>query len=270
MNEGKDIILTGPPRSGTTLACFLLNKLPQTVALHEPMRLSMFATPQKGLESVMAFFPEMRRSLLTEGKALSRISKNEIPDNPFPREASQNRKSIVRKDWVQFQKPLDLGFDLILKHNAHFTFTLTLLQPHFLCYALIRNPIAVIASWNTIDAPVAEGRLNVLPGLRPDLHARLMDVDDVLDRQVMLLHFLFEAYEVLPVDAILRYEDLIASGGKVLAAITPKAGELNENLENKNKSSIYNLAKTGEIKARLLNFEGAYLRYYPKEVLEAY
>jgi len=32
-----DIILTGIARSGTTLTCFLLNKLPQAVALHEPM-----------------------------------------------------------------------------------------------------------------------------------------------------------------------------------------------------------------------------------------
>jgi len=32
-----DIILTGIARSGTTLTCALLNKLPQTVALHEPM-----------------------------------------------------------------------------------------------------------------------------------------------------------------------------------------------------------------------------------------
>ena len=32
-----DIILTGIARSGTTLSCSLLNKLPQCVALHEPM-----------------------------------------------------------------------------------------------------------------------------------------------------------------------------------------------------------------------------------------
>jgi hypothetical protein len=28
----QDIVLTGPGRSGTTLACYLLNKLPNTVA----------------------------------------------------------------------------------------------------------------------------------------------------------------------------------------------------------------------------------------------
>jgi hypothetical protein len=33
-----DVVLTGLPRSGTTLTCHLLNKLPDTVALHEPMQ----------------------------------------------------------------------------------------------------------------------------------------------------------------------------------------------------------------------------------------
>jgi hypothetical protein len=270
MIKGKDIILTGPPRSGTTLACFLLNKLPHTIALHEPMRLSMFTSPEEGLSSVQAFFPEMRQSLQKEGKALSRISKNEIPDNPFPQDRSGLRKSIVRKDWVTFHKPLQDGFDLILKHNAHFTFTLAQLMPHYPCYALIRHPVAVIASWNTIDAPVAEGRLNVLPGLRPDLHARLTQISDTLERQVMLLHYLFEAYAPLPETTIIRYEDLVRSGGRALSAITPRAEALDEQLENKNRSNLYDAAKTEAIKSRLLALDGAYLRYYPADVIASY
>ncbi len=35
--QHNNIILTGIPRSGTTLICYLLNKIPNTVALHEPM-----------------------------------------------------------------------------------------------------------------------------------------------------------------------------------------------------------------------------------------
>lgn len=41
MNDN-DIILTGVPRSGTTLACLLLSKLPDVVALNEPMRTARF------------------------------------------------------------------------------------------------------------------------------------------------------------------------------------------------------------------------------------
>jgi hypothetical protein len=37
-----NIVSTGLPRSGTTLTCHLLNKLPNTVALHEPIAPGQF------------------------------------------------------------------------------------------------------------------------------------------------------------------------------------------------------------------------------------
>jgi hypothetical protein len=36
-SQRANVVLTGLPRSGTTLVCRLLNKLPDTVALHEPL-----------------------------------------------------------------------------------------------------------------------------------------------------------------------------------------------------------------------------------------
>jgi hypothetical protein len=42
MNDN-NILITGTPRSGTTLPCHLLNELPDTVALHEPMKVKEFS-----------------------------------------------------------------------------------------------------------------------------------------------------------------------------------------------------------------------------------
>ena len=56
-----DIILTGIARSGTTLSCSLLNKLPQCVALHEPMNpaeLVGLDFPDAYLARVASFFAE--------------------------------------------------------------------------------------------------------------------------------------------------------------------------------------------------------------------
>lgn len=260
--NGINYILTGPPRSGTTLTCFLLNKLPDTIALHEPMRLSMFPNPQEGLEAVYDFFKSSRESLLTSGKALSRVSGDQIPDNPFPQNATEQRKSVVRKDWVQFDKPLSPQFNLLIKHNAHFTFLLPELIKHYPCAVIIRNPVSVLASWNTIDAPVAKGLLNILPYLRPDLHQKLEAEKDVLDRQVLLLHFFFEQYRQLPDLKIIRYEDIIATSGKALSDIIPAASQLNEPLTSKNKSIVYDRVNPQLIKERLEQFEGDYLHYY--------
>jgi hypothetical protein len=260
--RANNYILTGPPRSGTTLTCYLLNKIENTVALHEPMRLSMFENPEAALGAVFDFFKSSRDSLLHSGKALSRIAGDKIPDNPFTDSKEGLRKSIVKKDWVEFDKPLTENFHLILKHNAHFTFLLPDLVNHFPCFAVIRNPVSVIASWNTIDAPVARGLLNVLPYLRPDLHKQLEKVQDLLDRQVLLLHFFFEEYLKNPEIQIIRYEDIITSGGSVLKEIVPEAAFFHEALNSKNNSKIYERVHPESIRERLEKFKGAYQRYY--------
>src|SRR5689334_16285425 len=41
--KDRDVLVTGLPRSGTTLTCHLLQKLPDTVALHEPMDFHKFS-----------------------------------------------------------------------------------------------------------------------------------------------------------------------------------------------------------------------------------
>ena len=56
-----DIILTGIARSGTTLSCSLLNKLPRCVALHEPLdpaELVGLPFPAGYMAAVAAFFAE--------------------------------------------------------------------------------------------------------------------------------------------------------------------------------------------------------------------
>ena len=135
-STGKNIILTGPPRSGTTLSCFLLNQLPNTIALHEPMNLGMFQSQEQGLEETQQFFAAMRQSLLTEGKALSKVKAGAIPSNPFGKAEEGKRASLVKKDWIHFEKPLQEDFTLVIKQNAHFTF---LLDELYLPYLLLRK-----------------------------------------------------------------------------------------------------------------------------------
>src|SRR4051812_14424558 len=81
-----NIIITGIPRSGTTLTCYLLNQLPNTIALHEPYNPFYYAdegAPQTQLvDDIDAFFARTRQSLLTTGNAQSKQFKGQIPDNP--------------------------------------------------------------------------------------------------------------------------------------------------------------------------------------------
>jgi len=265
---GNDTILTGPPRSGTTLACYLLNKTADTIALHEPMNLQMFPDRKTGLQSARSFFPEMRASLLENGTAISKVSEGMIPANPFGDTGEGGRSSIVRKGSVHFDKKLSKEFKLIIKHNAHFTFLLPELQDYFPVYIVVRNPVSTLASWNSIKAPVSKGNLKVLETLDPALYKLLDSMPDLLSRQVTLLDKIYLAFLKASKAEFIRYEDIIASKGKALACISGNASTLSEPLESRNENPLYDHQLIQSIKAGLLKHQGAYLDLYSTDSIE--
>ena len=239
MKKERNIILTGPPRSGTTLCCHLLNKLPDVVALHEPMQRVMFPSKKEALRNIPNFFFQMREMIKNDGKAVSRVKNGKIPPNPFE-EKSKNRRSIVKKGEFYIDKDLDQqNFSLVIKHNAHFSFLLEELVNDFECFAIIRNPLAVVASWNTIKAPVSEGNLKVLKGLDPQLEKKLWKIPDVIDRQIQLIDVLFGHLNTLEERQIITYENIIETGGEALYPISSHASSLNEKLSNTNLNKRY-------------------------------
>ena len=71
----RNVLITGTPRSGTTLLCSLLNKLPDMVALHEPMNVWDFPKcPDASAvaDVIEAFCVETRKSLHERGVAMSK------------------------------------------------------------------------------------------------------------------------------------------------------------------------------------------------------
>lgn len=67
------VLVTGLPRSGTTLTCELLNQVPATLALDEPMRGAALIGPGNGwhdlADNVERFVGEMRTSVAERGVA---------------------------------------------------------------------------------------------------------------------------------------------------------------------------------------------------------
>ncbi len=269
-----DIVLTGIARSGTTLTCSLLNKLPQTVALHEPMNpaeLVGLAFPDEYLRRLAAFFAAQRASLLAAGTAVSKARDGQVPENPFAQSADPGglRASTVDNQEVQFAKELREGFRLAVKHPNFFTATLSVLQPRYPCFALIRNPLAVLLSWHSIQAPVNEGRLPYGEAFDPTLRATLENEPDRLTRQVEILRWYFSRYDAfLPRDHVIRYEDLIASGGRALAVIDPAAASLNEPLASRNKSGLYDATLVRTLADRLLADPTVAGAFYSPDAIE--
>jgi len=270
-----DIILTGIARSGTTLTCFLLNKLPQAVALHEPMdpsQLIGLVQPGEYLARIAEFFCSQRATLIAAGTAVSKACDGRVPENPFGTAVGEKglRSSLVANQEVQFGKPLQPGFRLVVKHPNVFTATLGALLTRYPCFAVIRNPLAVLLSWQTVQAPVNDGRLPFGEAFDADLKSTLAAEPERVARQLILLRWYFSRYRrLLPPGHVIRYEEIVASGGRALSVIDPDAAMLDEPLESRNRSKLYDAALVNQLADRLLGDEGITDGFYGPAAIEA-
>ena len=266
----QQVILTGIPRSGTTLTCHLLNKLTNCVALHEPLTPLLWRNYSRSdlIDSIDQAFIEQRQHILETGTATSKSFAGTVPDNPVSEFDSTTGKRIRVLDGksINIKKNLSKDFYLAIKHPAFFTAILPDLisSERFNCFAIIRNPISVLLSWNTVEMPVAQGRTPVAEAFAGHLTDKLISIENKYDRQIFLLDWFFQQYlQYLPSTHILRYERTIESGGKSLAIISPMAEELNECLISKNNNSLYGDNLKESLMRKLLNYEsGAFWKFY--------
>lgn len=213
------ILLTGLPRSGTTLACALLNECPDTVALAEPLSLTRHGDRDRAVAEIETFIGHTRAQILRDGTAFSTHIGGQIPDNwaEEPDPAGGLRRSRAEHGLIRITARLSPQFRLILKQPGEFSALADLLAPRYPLLALIRHPLAVLASWQTVAFPVHHGHMPVAELFNPELAATLARVPDRLERQVALIGWLLALYRQLPPDQVLRYEDLIATPETVLA-----------------------------------------------------
>jgi hypothetical protein len=276
----RDVLVTGIPRSGTTLSCHLLNKLPDVVALHEPMDVSRFfgvtdADEVRGI--VERWCAETRRSVLERGVAPSKQVGGKVPDNPVGAEigASGARRRIVTKGEVTIDRPVTADFTLVVKHPALFTVLVEALAPRFPMIAIVRNPLPVLCSWNSVELHIRDGRVPATERLVPGLAEALERLPDATARQLHLVNWYFERYaRLFDRSRIVRYEDLVATRGKALAALVPAAASLDEPLASRNRSELYSPETMRRLADRLLadrssDGGGAWRRFYAPADVEA-
>lgn len=272
----KNVILTGIPRSGTTLTCHLLNKLPDCVALHEPLApLELAGKDSLSLISFISdYFAMQRHEILQTGRATSKSFGGKVPDNPLAGIDSVTGKRIRVLDGreIEVNKPLTNEFCLAIKQPAFFTAILKDLVASglFSCFAIVRNPLSVLLSWNTVEMPVSQGRVPAAEAFDPDLSAKLNSIIDIHDRQVFLLDWFFQKYiDSLPQESVVFYEKTIETGGKSISVIQQSAQNLSEPLNSQNKNKLYDNALKQLLLDKLLSKkDGAFWQFYSEtEVL---
>lgn len=292
--KDRNIVLTGPGRSGTTLTCFLLNKLPDTVALSEPIAPGRYANRmpdyQRVADGIEEYYRDMRKMALHQGLVISKHVGGMVPDNSKGMKDGV-RQRIVDKGQIPVGKDLQPDFYLAIKQPGMFTALLPTLVKRFPCFAIIRNPLAIMLSTSTLqpgnkrrkDRSATTGsqqtnnkrrrsrsaKITYDPQLGERLGESRKEGADKIDQRLMRLHYTFERYqESLPESHIIRYEDICSSRGRALEVIVPAAGGLDEPLENKNLNPLYPRDKVFRLGEKLLESEGAYWNFYSREDVE--
>ncbi len=215
------VLLTGVPRSGTTLCCHLLNRFTNTVALHEPINPAIFDNDRvQAIQNITSFCTDARSEILSVGTITTKQLGGKLPTNPVNADTVALRQEKVTRGRVKIDTPLTKDFKLVVKHNALFTALLEDLVKVFDVYAVIRNPLHLLISWQTVDLPVNKGRVPMGERFDPVLNASLNQEESVLERQLMLIQWFFKRYDQFLANArIVRYEDVIASSGGCLHVI---------------------------------------------------
>lgn len=218
------------------------------------------------------FCAESRRSLHEKGFALSKHVGGEIPDNVAAEKVNRKGTRLRHTEHgpVFIDKLLSENFTLAIKHPVAFSALLETLTHRFDCFAIIRNPLATLASWNSLAwLNVGKGHAPIGEKLDLDFGRTLAAEADQTERQLLILEWFYERFRrFLPEEAIVKYEDLVASSGRELARFFPAAADLQESLSSKNVNKFYDRDVMLTLGERLLKRAGVIWHFYSKADIE--
>ena len=260
-------LMSGIPRSGTSLACRLAGGLGDFVALSEPIGRDLSAKASNvdaACVLIEDFVAQTRARALDEGLVRTVHVDGRLDDDRVVRAApTGGRRSHRGERGDVAVGRVSPGFGLLVKHNALFAALLAGLSRSFPCIAVVRNPVAVLASWQTVGLPVGRGRIPAGEQFDEALRVDLEGEPDVLKRQVRVLNWFFGCYrDHVPAARILRYEELVETGGAALYRILGREGVPGERLFSRNNNPVYAQASVEPLVAALLEAGGAWQSFY--------
>jgi hypothetical protein len=207
-------LMTGIPRGGTTLAAALADGLADAVCLNEPVWQQAWAQQHRA-QGAAAFAQWLRQDMAQLRARL--LAGQPVPDlrhadgtpttNYFPRE---DEPPVAPVGLVR--PGLTSDFMLAVKHNGLYLGALPqLVQEGFRVLAILREPVAVLASWQRTPVPVSRGQLPAASFWWPQLAGLTSAPLPLLEKQVRLLDLLYGRLRACEAGLVLvRYEELCA------------------------------------------------------------
>ncbi len=138
MNEDKNIIITGIPRSGTSYLCKLLNSLENSVVINEPEEIMYFNA--KDMWKLRVYLKKLRFNIYKGKRVKNKIQNGIIiEDTAKIDERNFYKHEVINSDFLLSVKN-PLAFLAMLP-------TFKKIIPQAKIVVCIRNPIDTIASW---------------------------------------------------------------------------------------------------------------------------
>jgi hypothetical protein len=260
----RNVIVTGIPRSGTTLAAALIDGLSDTVCLNEPhWHTARAAKDASGFAQwIEQDFEKLRRALLNGEPVPDRRAHDGKAVTNYYRSHDGGMENTF--DIVPFTRPgLGADFTLAIKHNGPYLAVLPdlIASSAFTIIAIIRHPVEVIYSWRSLKLPISRGEMPNAAAFWPELAAIIRQDVDLLEKQVKLYDLMCQRiYEYRAQLHLLPYEMLVKEPQR-LAGYLDNPGIIDKSLIGSPSHSVPEKEKE-HISAALEKYAGHYRHFY--------
>jgi hypothetical protein len=221
--ERPDVVITGIPRSGTSLLCRLLHDLPDCVVVNEPAEIFEPLTQCENPYWLALFYRDLRQKIQGGEEIENKLAHGRVVEDTSVHDARvRYRPSVGRPDFL-------LGTQNTLAYLARLRVIMRAMPnaPVVLC---IRHPLDTIASWKWSFSHLREVRLQDFPvaycenpfltGVERRRLQAIAETESVAVRRALLWAHLAETViEHAGHVVLIRYEDLVAAPDTELARI---------------------------------------------------
>ncbi|WP_154222855.1 sulfotransferase [Marinicella rhabdoformis] len=270
--KAENVLITGIPRSGTSLVMSLLSKNKANICFSEPsfMReIKQNANCKADVTNQLILKIDALRYQISIGEpVMIRVKKDshELPDNYFKRDVT-NGETLIQKVSTETQVTLNNSmFDkvFIIKNNLLFTSCLESLVHPFKVIAIIRDPVSTICSWLSLNIPVSKGR--VQSGLKFSKSlSDMVNAPELLMKQIQIYDWFCYKYRKMEgAISTLKYEELVCQPQLNLNPYLDQSFKFKE-IVNKNNNEFYSTENKKKLEATLLNNEFKNIEYFYPE-----
>ncbi len=224
-----------------------------------------FANDHGGFtRALIELFRKVREEILSKSPVRDRVS---IDGEPLTNYVRRTADGGTCKSYVSADRIIDhveRDFVLLMKSPVIYTAVLPTIvsDGHFKVLVIIRDPLATLLSWNSVNFPISKGRLPAGELYWP----KLREVGDLnctlFERQARIWELFASRYlEYQDSIILLRYEDLVAHQFAVVDSL--KLPRRAVDIKDMNRSPAYNVAKVSAIREALAKYSPTSTYYYP-------